>query len=101
FRHAFVVEDPAVLSNTVGRLLRDDGGVVYLNGVEIFRHNMPTGEVAYTTAALAAVEDDDVFYQANAGAGLLVSGTDVVAVEIHQSSGTSSDISFDLELSAS
>src|SRR5207249_3106285 len=37
-------------------------------------------------------------YPTNVSPGLLVEGTNVLAVEIHQNTGTSSDISFDLEL---
>ena len=38
------------------RLLRDDGAVVYLNGTEVVRSNMPTGTIAYTTRASSAAE---------------------------------------------
>ena len=31
------------------RINRDDGAVVYLNGTEVFRTNMPTGTISYTT----------------------------------------------------
>ena len=36
------------------RLVRDDGAVVYLNGREIMRSNMPAGTVDQTTKALAS-----------------------------------------------
>ena len=31
--------------------LLDDGAVVYLNGVELFRQNMPGGTIGYLTTA--------------------------------------------------
>ena len=37
FRNTFVVTNRANITNVALRLLRDDGAVVYLNGVEIFR----------------------------------------------------------------
>jgi len=82
------------------RLLRDDGGVVYLNDVEIFRSNMPTGTIGYLTVASAAtvVPDENTFFSTNASANLLVAGTNVVAVEIHQNDVGSADLSFDLQL---
>ena len=43
FRHTFSVADAASFSSLVLRLRRDDGGVAYLNGTEIFRSNMPSG----------------------------------------------------------
>ena len=35
--------------------MRDDGAVVYLNGTEVVRSNMPTGTILYTTLSSAAV----------------------------------------------
>lgn len=101
FRRVFAVTNLGSISNLVVRLLRDDGGVVYLNGVEVFRSNMPTGEVNYLTLAptAACCEDETThFYEAAIDPGLLVPGFNVVAVEIHQNNVASSDISFDLEL---
>ena len=101
FRRGFVVEDVANFTTLNLRLLRDDGAVVYLNGVEVYRNNMPSGAVNYQTLASATVggADETTFYIAALNAGYLVPGANVVAVEIHQGSPGSSDISFDLELS--
>src|SRR6185503_3862376 len=41
YRKSFNVADASVLTNLLLRLQRDDGAVVYLNGVEIFRSNLP------------------------------------------------------------
>ncbi len=100
FRRAFVVDDPSVITNLIVGVLRDDGAAVYLNGVEIFRDNLPEGLLSYTTPATDAIEDDNTFYSALVDPALLVEGTNVIAVEIHQESGTSSDISFNLRLTA-
>ena len=35
-------------------LLRDDGAVVYLNGREVARSNLPAGEIRHETLAKAA-----------------------------------------------
>lgn len=82
------------------RLRRDDGAVVYINGVEAYRTNLPTGTISYTTWALAAVggTDETTYFQTNLPTANLVFGPNLVAVEIHQSAGDSSDVSFDLEL---
>src|SRR5207342_3138784 len=37
---------------------RDDGIVVYVNGTEAARSNMPSGTVAYNTVATTAASDD-------------------------------------------
>ncbi|WCJ59442.1 Ig-like domain-containing protein [Fontisphaera persica] len=98
FRHYFVVSNPAAYTQLLLRVLRDDGAVIYLNGTEVNRQNMPTGTITYNTYASAPAGDDGtVYYEANI-ANLLVPGTNVLAVEVHQNSATSSDLSFDLEL---
>src|SRR5204862_4183903 len=99
----FTVADPSAFTNLGVRLLRDDGGVVFLNGTEIFRSNMPTGAVNHLTPAASVVggiDESNNFYAASVSPTWLVTGTNVVAVEIHQANATSSDISFDLELTA-
>jgi hypothetical protein len=100
FRRSFNVADASAYLNATVRVLRDDGAVVYVNGTEVFRSNMPGGGVGYQTLASAAI-DDNTFYSASFSPSLLVDGANVVAVEIHQANGTSSDLSFDLELTAS
>jgi hypothetical protein len=82
-------------------LLRDDGAVVYLNGTEVWRSNMPSGTITYTTHASTTVSGaaEETFYQSPLlDSSLLNAGTNVLAVEIHQADAGSSDIGFDLEL---
>jgi hypothetical protein len=100
FRRSFAVSDPASFTALSLRVMRDDGVIVYLNGSEIFRNNMPAGAAGYLTPASAALGgvDEYTFVPATLDPGYLVFGNNVVAVEIHQNSGASSDISFDLEL---
>lgn len=100
FRHTFNVESASTFSNFLVRLLRDDGAIVYLNGLEIFRSNMPDGPVLYDDFAVDAVGGDDemVFVSRFFTENHLMDGTNVLAVELHQADGPSSDLSFDLEL---
>lgn len=99
FRHSFTVADPAAFGSLTVALLRDDGGAVYLNGTEVFRSNLPQGATYTTLATNALAQDETTFFYTNTvSAPVLVAGTNVCAVEIHQSSVTSSDLSFDLKL---
>jgi titin len=100
FRKAFNVTDPSAFSALMLRLLRDDGAVVYLNGNEVYRSNMPTGTITYQTLASSTVggADETTFFETSLNPNLLVSGTNVIAVELHQVTAGSSDMSFDLEL---
>ncbi len=80
-------------------LRRDDGIVVYINGTEVYRNNMPTGTINYTTPASSACADDGTAILTQIlAANTLTNGTNVIAAEIHQNNGTSSDISFEFEL---
>ena len=100
FRRAFNVTNLSAYTNLKLRVLRDDGAVVYLNNVEVFRSNMPTGTIGYLTYASAAIGgvDETTFVSTNINPSFLVLGTNVLAVEIHQANATSTDLSFDLEL---
>lgn len=103
FRHAFVVPEGQVLTNLLFNLLRDDGAVVWLNGRELFRSNMPTGPITSSTLALVSVggNDEQTFFPTTIAVTNLPPGTNIVGVEIHQILATSSDLSFALELTAS
>src|SRR5207244_3860936 len=97
FRQAFSIASPAAISALSLRLLRDDGAVVYLNGTEVFRSNMPSGTIAFNTLASGTGEYQS-FFTTSISPSLLVGGNNVIAVEIHQGAPDSSDISFDLDL---
>lgn len=101
FRLGFEVADADTFDTMTVGIARDDGAVVYVNGIEVLRDNMPDGEVLSTTLALASSVSETGFYSYELDAFPLVEGHNVVAVEVHQYSVSSSDLSFDLQLSAS
>ena len=100
FRHTFGLNDPDDIQTLTIRLKRDDGAIIYLNGNEILRSNMPPEAVSFDTYASTAVsgDDEDTFFEWSISASNIMNGENVVAVEVHQISGSSSDISFDLEI---
>ncbi|MDB5274626.1 MAG: acid phosphatase [Chitinophagaceae bacterium] len=101
FRATFTVTNAAAFANYQFNSFRDDGMVVYINGTEVYRNNMPTGTIAYNTWAATTCSDDGLTEQSTTvtlANSHIVSGTNTIAVEMHQSVGTSSDISFDLKL---
>jgi len=82
-------------------LRRDDGAVVYLNGIEKWRSNMPEGvSISYDTPArgVTFLEHETTWFTREVRATGLVEGDNVVAVEIHQYDAASSDLGFDLEV---
>ncbi len=98
FRQTFQVEAPSKLKPLVLRLLRDDGAVVYLNGEEVVRDNMPDGTIERDTFARSTTPSENGFYVHEIAANQLAKGENILAVEVHQADAESSDVSFDLEL---
>jgi hypothetical protein len=100
FRRVFTVDDPAAHEVIQLGLLRDDGAVVHLNGTEIVRDNLPPGPVVWETLATEGVggDDEDFFFRHLLDPSLFLTGQNLLAVEVHQASATSSDLGFDLEL---
>ena len=78
----------------------DDGAVFYLNGVEVYRLNMPATNITYGTLASANVGIPGYTGPIVIPAGLLAQGLNTLAVELHQFSPTSSDVDFGTELLA-
>lgn len=97
-RHSFNVADPSAYDSLNLNMIFDDGAVVYLNGVEVWRINMPVGTISYGTFSSSVGTENGS--ASNIITDALIAGTNVLAVEIHQASSSSSDISFDFKLSA-
>ena len=100
FRHRFSVSDWREFRTLTLRIRRDDGIVIYINNREMRRDNMPAGVVNYLTPAIRSVlgAEEHRFVQFGAAPSLLANGTNVLAVELHQTTGGQRDGSFDLEL---
>lgn len=97
FRTRVDVPDPSVVETLIVDLTLDDGAVVWLNGVEALRLNMPA-DSDESTAALTSVGDaaESASVPHLVDPSLLVAGSNVIAVEVHQSAPDSSDVTFDL-----
>jgi uncharacterized repeat protein (TIGR01451 family) len=99
FRKNITISNLALLTDFTMGVKRDDGIVVYINGVERYRDNMPAGAVSNNTLApIAAPGNGAVELVTTLSTSFFVSGTNTIAVEIHQVGQNSSDISFDMRL---
>ena len=80
--------------------LSDDGALIWLNGQLAVTDNMPEGAANSLTPASNTVggADESAFFDHLVDTGLLRDGENTLAVEIHQSTGASSDLSFDFSL---
>jgi lysophospholipase L1-like esterase len=100
FRRAFVAPANVHYTNLNLRLNRADGAVVWLNGRELWRVNLPAGPLSYQSLAAATVAGDPVhtYYPTNFSIVSLPAGTNFLAAEIHRFSRSGTSLSFDLEL---
>lgn len=100
FRKKFTVANPADWASLSLHLLADDGGIVYINGTEVYRMtNMPAGPVAFGDFALDNMPDDGIDYvSTNLATSVIHAGVNTIAVEVHQNTADSSDLTFDLML---
>ncbi|MBP7936285.1 MAG: chitobiase/beta-hexosaminidase C-terminal domain-containing protein [Phycisphaerae bacterium] len=113
FRHTFAVGDSTQYASLKVCLLRDDGGVVYINGTQLPLPSSVTNMPAtfnYRTTASSTVDasnGEQTFFEGTVDLTaapyntlLVANATNLVAVEVHQISGSSTDLGFDLELIA-
>jgi len=100
FRRAFTVPLDWEITNLTCRLSRDDGAMVWLNGHELYRSNLPASAITYTTLASATVNapDETAFFTNSFANPALLPGANLIAVEVHQSATNSSDLGFALEM---
>lgn len=102
FRHAFVVADANAYGGFELTFQADDAAVVSLNGKELLRYNLPPkGPVAFRKMALVAREQSAQFEwsSTNIMQPLVITGTNVFAVEIHQAKTNGADMRFDFRFS--
>ncbi len=76
----------------------DDGMVVYVNGTEAGRYNMPEGTVTYDTFASSYAHNNPDTGSLTLTTSLFNEGQNVIAVEIHNNAANSSDIYWEGEI---
>ncbi|MCU1372240.1 MAG: metallophosphoesterase, partial [Ilumatobacteraceae bacterium] len=83
-------------------LLADDGAAVSVNGVEVVRDNLPAGALTAATRASSGRSGvDEATVRSFAIPPALVQvGANTIAVEVHQESPSSSDLSFAASLTS-
>lgn len=99
FRRTFTM--PADMGNDGNFRLRfmvDDGLIVYLNGVEIYRNNVPAGEPTDLTKAINAVGAPTCITNVTVPVSGLRVGTNTLAAGVYQASTSGLDVYFGLEM---
>jgi mannan endo-1,4-beta-mannosidase len=72
-----------------------DGAMVYLNGEELLRYNMPTGTIGHGTAALSGVKTNQIYIFTPAVLQKLKTGKNTLAIEVHAANLAEADLSLD------
>ncbi len=99
FRTTFKLTDaPGTADRFILNYTVDDGMIVYVNGKEAARYLMPVGTVSYGTYASTHATGNPDNGTLTLPTELFKKGTNTIAVEVHNNSGSSSDIYFDCEL---
>lgn len=99
FRKSFYLSELPTSKDLLSLSYRvDDGFVLYVNGTEAYRFNMPEGNITFNTFSSSYAEDVPLEGTIELSPSLFKSGTNVIAVEVHNNSATSSDLFWDAEL---
>lgn len=105
FRAEFEVDDLQEWESAVVTAWIDDGAIVYLNGVEVGRGNLPSGAISqgtYATAAPRTSAASAAPASFTLPSSRLVEGTNVVAIQTHLNYRATFDVSMEttVELAA-
>ena len=96
YRTTVEIPDPSPFVNFLIRLRYDDAAAVYLNGDEIIRTaNLPAG-AAFDDYATSTTGSESSWFDFTFPTTDFNAGTNTIAVEVHQASGTSSDTRMDM-----
>ena len=96
FRKTFTVNDLASKDNFQVTIFVDDGAAVYINGTEVGRYNLAPGTLTFNTYTITW--NDGEYATFSIPKTLLKEGDNLIAVEVHQCSATSSDVIFNASL---
>ncbi|MBI1841918.1 MAG: lamin tail domain-containing protein [Verrucomicrobia bacterium] len=99
FRARFVVNSNLAGFNLNLTTVLDDGAIVHLNGTKILTNGMGTAAPVYATLSSRNVGNAGAEFFSLSAAGL-AQGTNTLAVEVHQSGPSSTDITWGMSLEA-
>ncbi|WP_027375231.1 alkaline phosphatase PhoX [Chryseobacterium sp. UNC8MFCol] len=100
FAKDFSVDLSTLSDNMELGVMRDDGIVVYLNGEEVVRDNMPAGTITFNTFSSTIIDGaaENVYNIFSIPKSKFVNGVNRISVELHNRSATSSDLRIDAYL---
>lgn len=102
FRKVVNIIDTGLLENVYFNIVHDDGAVAYVNGIEVVRSAlMPSGIINYLTGTITFIPTDveNDFWSYQVDKSYFQNGDNIIAIEVHNHTVNSSDISFDCYVS--
>ena len=99
FRSGFQLSDPETIKTAQINVVANDGVVVYVNGTEVGRSNLPAGTLTQNSYATAAPRSGTAAVNRvtfTVPVSLLIAGNNVVAASTHVNYRTTPDVSYDL-----
>ncbi|MGN5734314.1 fibrinogen-like YCDxxxxGGGW domain-containing protein [Arthrobacter psychrochitiniphilus] len=102
YRYAFQVADPAVIASVTVTTRADDGLVLYMNGNEVGRYNLPMGPISYNTYATASPRTANAISSPitlELPPSAFTVGTNILSAAVHSNYRTTPDTSFALTAS--
>ncbi|MDB4721077.1 lamin tail domain-containing protein [Verrucomicrobiales bacterium] len=100
FRKIINIEDPEQFSQFVFNLHVDDAAIVYVNGQEILRDGFSDSDIVNYNTYAPSGGKEGVFDTFEIPANAFSEGTNLIAVELHNQSPGSSDLVFDMSITA-
>lgn len=79
----------------------DDGLIIYVNGTEAGRYNMPSGDVSFNTMATTYAHDNPDSGSLTLPTSLFHSGSNTIAVEVHNNAANSTDAYWEASITQS
>ena len=99
FRKEFQLSDTPANDDTFTlNYIADDGFVVYVNGVEVYRYLMPEGDIQYSTYATTYANGNPDRGSFDIAPSHFRKGRNVIAVEVHNNVPGSTDIYWEASL---
>jgi DNA-binding CsgD family transcriptional regulator len=100
FTKKITIKDISKFKGFEFRLQRDDGAIVYVNGKELYRDNMPDGHITHKTKSIQVidVEEEGLFFVKIFDSTIFKNGDNTISIQVHQCNTYSSDCIFSLEV---
>jgi hypothetical protein len=100
FRKTINIDDPDQFGHFVFDMHVDDAAIVYVNGQEILRDGFSDSDIVNYNTYAPSGGKEGVFDTFEIPANAFSEGTNLVAVELHNQSPGSSDLVFDMSITA-